>query len=203
MTVPLGDAAQIWLLRHGETEWSRSGQHTGRTDLDLTDRGRAQAAALVSVFEALKPTLVLCSPRARAEQTAQLAGLRIDAIDDDLAEWDYGDYEGLTSAQIHERDPDWTVWTAPMPGGESAEQVTMRADRVLARARASVAEGPVVLVAHGHISRVIGARWIGLTAAGGAALALDTAATCVLGGEHGTPVLRHWNLTPPSSQEIV
>src|ERR1700759_518853 len=111
--------AEIWLVRHGETEWSRSGQHTGRTDLELTGRGRAQARALRPVFADLEPALVLCSPRTRAAETAELAGLVVDDVDPDLAEWDYGDYEGLTSAEIHKHDPGWTIWTGVVPGGET------------------------------------------------------------------------------------
>jgi broad specificity phosphatase PhoE len=195
----LPDSAQVWLVRHGETEWSRSGQHTGRSEIELTERGRAQAMSLRRVFASVRPALVLCSPRVRARQTAELAGLSIDQIDDDLAEWDYGDYEGLTSAEIRKQVPGWTVWTAPCPGGETVDQVMSRADRVIDRVRAQVGanpEGPVVLVAHGHISRVLGARWISLPATGGASLLLGTAATSVLGAEHGTPALTHWNLAP-------
>ncbi len=202
MGTPLADDAQVWLVRHGETEWSRSGQHTGRTDLELTDIGRAQATALRPTFVAMKPSLVLCSPRTRAAQTAQLAGLHVDAVDPDLAEWDYGEYEGLTSPQIRERDPAWTIWTGVTPGGETPAQVSARADRMLARARASVADGPVVLVAHGHISRALGARWVGLTVQAGAYLALGTAATCVLSAEHEIPVIEHWNVAHPSTQEV-
>ena len=201
MGTPLADDVQVWLVRHGETEWSLSGQHTGRTDIDLTDAGRAQALALRPVFASLRPSLVLCSPRLRAAETARLAGLRVDAIDDDLSEWDYGDYEGLTSAQIHQRDPDWTIWTGVTPGGETAQQVADRADRVLARARASIADGPVVLVAHGHMSRVLGVRWIGLPVTRGASFTLGTAATCLLSAEHGTPVIERWNVTHPGPLE--
>jgi broad specificity phosphatase PhoE len=197
----LPDAADIWLIRHGETEWSLSGQHTGRTELDLTARGRAQATALRPVVASIAPALVLCSPRVRAQQTAELAGLHVDAIDPDLAEWDYGDYEGLTTAQIRERDPGWTIWTGKTPGGESEQDVTERVDRVLARVRLRLAAGPVVLIAHGHISRVIGARWVGLPARSGGIFALDTAATCVLSNEHDAPVVAHWNVVYPLGQE--
>jgi broad specificity phosphatase PhoE len=197
----LPDAADIWLIRHGETEWSLSGQHTGRTELDLTARGRAQATALRPVVASIAPALVLCSPRVRAQQTAELAGLHVDAIDPDLAEWDYGDYEGLTTAQIREHDPGWTIWTGRTPGGETEHDVTERVDRVLARAAGALAAGPVVLIAHGHISRVIGARWVGLAARMGSIFALDTAATCVLGREHETPVVSHWNVVYPLGQE--
>ncbi len=203
MGAPLADDAQVWLVRHGETEWSRTGQHTGRTDIDLTAAGRAQALALRPVLSALKPSLVLCSPRLRATETARLAGLTVDAIDDDLAEWDYGDYEGLTSAQIRQQDPDWTIWTGFTPGGETADQVLARADRVLDRARTAAADGPVILVAHGHMSRVLGVRWIDLAVTAGEHFALGTAATCVLGAEHGTPVIARWNVTHSGPQEAM
>jgi probable phosphoglycerate mutase len=193
VATPLAATTEIWVVRHGQTEWSRSGQHTGRTDIALTDEGQRQAAALRPVFANLRPALVLCSPRERARQTASLAGLQIGEVDADLAEWDYGDYEGLTSAQIRERDPDWSVWTRPCPGGETAAQISARADRVLVKAASYLPDGPVVLVSHGHMSRVIGARWVGLPATGGRLIALGTGATSVLGAEHGLPVIVHWN----------
>jgi len=202
---PLGANAQVWLVRHGETTWSRCGRHTGRTDVELTERGREQARALRAVFAAIKPILVLVSPRTRAVQTAELAGLHVDAIDPDLAEWDYGECEGLTTQQIRERDPGWTIWTGAVPGGESAEQVAARADRVLALARAKLLAddvGPVVLVAHGHMNRMLGARWIGLTPSGGGVFALGTATTSVLGFEHGRPVIERWNVAPPERSAV-
>jgi broad specificity phosphatase PhoE len=195
---PLPDSAAVWLVRHGETEWSRSGQHTGRTDVALTPLGEQQAAALRPVFASLRPALVLASPRQRALRTAELADLTVDAVDPDLAEWDYGDYEGLTTAQIHERhDPDWTIFTGVTPGGETPAQVAVRVDRVLTRVLGYVAQGPVVLVAHGHIGRVIGARWIGLEVRDGRRFALGTATTCRLGAEHGIPVINQWNVPNP------
>jgi probable phosphoglycerate mutase len=190
----------IWLVRHGETEWSKSGRHTGRTDIDLTPEGRVQAQALRPTFAQLRPALVLCSPRRRAQDTAALAGLRVDAVDPDLAEWDYGDYEGRTSADIRNEVPDWTLWTHGVPNGETAAEVTARADRVLARARPELARSDVVLVAHGHISRVLGARWIGLPATAGGNLALGTAAPSLLGTEHGLPVIDRWNLPNPAAR---
>jgi broad specificity phosphatase PhoE len=195
---PLPDGIAVWLVRHGETEWSRSGQHTGRTDLPLTEAGEQQARALAPMLRAAAPAFVLSSPRQRAQETARLAELHVDAIDTDLAEWDYGDYEGLTSAQIRETVPDWTLFADGVPHGETIAQVAARADRVIFRARELATSGPVVLVAHGHISRVIGARWIGLDAADGANLTLDTAAPSVLGAEHGQPVIRRWNLPNPA-----
>jgi broad specificity phosphatase PhoE len=141
--------------------------------------------------------LVLCSPRERAQATARLAGLSVTAIDEDLAEWDYGDYEGRTTAEIREQVPGWTLWTHGVRNGETAEQVSARADRVLLRTAGELRAGPVVLIAHGHISRVIGARWIGLPASGGGRLALGTAAPSVLGSQHGIPVIDRWNLPNP------
>ena len=195
------DGAQLWLIRHGQTEWSRDGRHTGRTDIPLTALGEQQAAALAPLFAQLRPALVLSSPRQRARRTAELAGLPVDAIDDDLSEWDYGDYEGITSAEIHKTDPGWTIFGAPTPGGETAEQVAERVDRVLTRAATALRDGPVVLVAHGHISRVLGARWIGLAVRGGANLLLDEAAPCMLSAQYGTPVVSHWNRPNPLSDE--
>jgi broad specificity phosphatase PhoE len=193
----MADGIELWLIRHGETEWSRTGRHTGRTDVALTAEGEAQAAALRPLLAGLDPVLVLCSPRERAQATARLAGLSVTAIDEDLAEWDYGDYEGRTTAEIREQVPGWTLWTHGVPNGETAEQVSARADRVLLRAAGDLRTGPVVLIAHGHISRVIGARWIGLPASGGGRLALGTAAPSVLGSQHGIPVIYRWNLPNP------
>jgi broad specificity phosphatase PhoE len=195
------DGAQLWLIRHGQTEWSRDGRHTGRTDIPLTRVGEEEAAALGPLLAGLKPALVLSSPLSRARRTAELAGLTVDETTEDLAEWDYGDYEGLTSSQIHEKVPDWTIFSHGAPGGESIAQVRRRADRVLDRAAAALPDGPVVLVAHGHISRVLGARWIGLPVQGGANLLLNEAAPCVLGAEKGVPVIVHWNRPNPASEE--
>jgi probable phosphoglycerate mutase len=195
----LPDGVALWLIRHGETEWSRSGQHTGRTDLPLTELGERQAAALRPMLPP-RPSLVLSSPRLRARRTAELAGLAGAIVDDDLAEWDYGDYEGLTTAQIQTRVPGWTLWTHPAVGGESASQVAARADRVLRRACAALPNGPVLLVAHGHISRVLAARWIGLPAVGAGRLLLDTAAPSVLGTQQGLSVIDHWNMVNPTAE---
>ena len=194
----LPDSAAIWLIRHGETVWSRSGQHTSRTDLELTDHGVQQALALRGLLSSFRPALVLSSPRRRSLRTAQLAGVVVDAIDPDLAEWDYGEYEGLTTAQIRRQDPDWTIWADRVPGGETAAQVTTRADRVIARAVQALGSGPIVLFGHGHINRVIGARWLGLPTRDGGMFALGTAAPCLLGAEHNRPVIVHWNMTNPA-----
>ncbi|MFN2518366.1 MAG: histidine phosphatase family protein [Jatrophihabitantaceae bacterium] len=195
------ESVELWLIRHGETEWSKSGQHTGRTDLPLTATGEAQARALGGLLAAVRPVLVLCSPRERALSTARIAGLSVDAVDDDLAEWDYGDYEGLTTKQIRERVPGWTVWTHPSPSGETIEQVCARADRVLHRAAARLGDGPVVLISHGHFSRVVGARWIGLPAHAGARLALETAAPSLLSTQHDVRVIDRWNMVNPATTE--
>jgi probable phosphoglycerate mutase len=198
---PLDDGVALWLIRHGQTEWSRDGRHTGRTDVALTERGADEARALAPMLRRLDPALVLCSPRTRALRTAELAGLSVDAVDDDLAEWDYGEYEGLTSAQIHESVPGWTIFTHVAPGGEQAADVRVRADRVLARAADAMPRGPVVLVAHGHIGRVIGVRWIGLPVRAGANFLLSEAAPCVLGVEKRVPVIVRWNRPNPAVQE--
>jgi broad specificity phosphatase PhoE len=189
----------VFLLRHGETEWSLSGQHTGRTDIPLTERGRKLAVDAGNLWRTLhddaSPVLVLSSPRARARDTAELAGLEVDRYDERLVEWDYGDYEGLTTPQIRESVPDWTVWTHPCPGGETAEQVGARADEVIADVRA--ADGDVVLVGHGHFSRVVMARWIGLPADEGVRVTMDPASWSVLGDERGVPSLKRVNLGVP------
>jgi probable phosphoglycerate mutase len=192
-------SAIVWLIRHGETTWSKTGQHTGRTELDLTQFGIRQAKALRPLVAGLKPALVVSSPRQRARVTATLCGLTVDDVDPDLAEWDYGDYEGLTSAQINELDPGWTIWDGHTPAGETAAQVTARVDRLLARIRPTLAEGPVVLFGHGHINRAFTARWLGLPVSSGGLFALGTAAPCLLGVEHSRPVVVRWNLTNPAT----
>ena len=194
----LTDRTEVWLVRHGQTQWSLDGRHTGRTDVPLTEAGRTQAAALRAVLADVRPALVLSSPRRRALDTAALAGLAVDAVTDDLAEWDYGDYEGRTSKEIHVERPGWTIFADGAPNGESAADVTARADRVLTRAAQAATRGPVVLVGHGHLSRVLGARWIGGAARDGAHLLLGTAAACVLGGEHAEPVIVRWNIANPA-----
>lgn len=187
--------ATLVLVRHGQTEWSRSGRHTGRTDIDLTPSGEATATALAPVLASVlggDVDLVLTSPRLRARRTAALAGFSEAAVDDDLAEWDYGDYEGLTTPQIREHDPAWTIWTHAVPGGETAEQVGERLDRVVARVRAT--DGVAVVFAHGHSLRVLAARWLGLAVADGRVFDLDTATYSVLGDDRGQPVVQRWNV---------
>ena len=182
----------VFAIRHGETAWSLSGQHTGTTDIPLTDNGRRLAERLRPVLAKEVFALVLCSPMQRARETCELAGLSNDAvIDPDLAEWNYGEYEGLTSAQIHETWPGWLVFRNGCPGGETPEQVGVRTDRVIARARA--AEGDVALFAHGHVLRVLAARWIGLPAGSGQHFLLDTGTLCVLGYYRDIPAVKVWN----------
>jgi probable phosphoglycerate mutase len=187
----------VLLLRHGETEWSRDGKHTSTTDIPLTDVGVAQGAALRPLVAAHTFALVLVSPMVRARETAQLVGLGDDAdVDRDLCEWDYGEYEGRTTAEIRAERPGWSVWTDGAPGGESPEEVARRADRVIERCRAvgAVDGGDVCLVAHAHLLRVLAARWVGLGAADGARLRLDTGTWSVLGYEREAPVVLRWNV---------
>jgi len=185
-------------VRHGETEWSRDRRHTGRTDLPLTPHGEAQARALPPLLGRLRPALVLVSPRQRARRTAELAGLVPCVVDEDVAEWDYGGYEGLTTAEIRRHRPGWTIWSGDPPGGETAAHVGARADRVLARVRAALPSGDVVVVAHGHFGRVLAARWLGLEPAGGRLFALEAAAPCLLDTEHDVPVVHRWSLPNPA-----
>ncbi len=192
-------SGRVFLLRHGETEWSLSGKHTGRTDVPLTERGRDLAAAAGLLVDGLRtepPALVLTSPRSRARDTARFAGFRVDDVDERLAEWDYGEYEGRTTAEIRETVPGWTVWTHPCPGGETADEVARRADGVIARTADALDRGDVVLVGHGHFSRALLARWIGLPATEGVRFAMEAASLAVLGHERGVPRLDHVNLNP-------
>jgi len=183
---------EIWLVRHGETEWSRSGQHTSRTDLPLTPEGERHAADLKRMLAGHSFAQVLSSPMRRAVETCQLVGLTPD-ISDDLREWDYGDYEGLTTPDIQKQVPGWTIWTGSPPNGETAEQVGARADRVISRAMTG--KGDVALFGHGHLLRILAARWIGLDPSGGRLLALSTASLSVLGYERETRVIQLWNQT--------
>jgi broad specificity phosphatase PhoE len=185
--------AEIVLIRHGQTEWSANGRHTSYTDIDLTAVGEQQAHALAGRLAGRAFAAVLCSPRLRAQRTAALAGLTVTATDDDLVEWNYGRYEGITSREIREHRPGWWLWNDGAPDGETPDQVAARLDRVLDRADALLADGDVALVAHGHSLRVAGARWIGLPASGGGLLFLDTATVSTLGHEHGNRVIRTWN----------
>lgn len=186
--------ARLWLVRHGETEWSAAGKHTGGTDVPLTDEGRAAAEHLVTTLASHDFALVLTSPMARARDTCTLAGLGERAeVDPDLREWDYGDYEGLTTAAIRESRPAWNVFADGCPGGESPAQVAARADRVIARVRGI--DGDAIAFSHGHLLRVLAARWVGLPPQAGAHLALATASISVLGWERELPVIGSWDLT--------
>ncbi len=184
---------QIHIVRHGETEWSRSGQHTGRTDIPLTDVGRRQAVELGSRLRDHPFALVLTSPLSRATETAELAGFDRALPDDDLMEWDYGDLEGRTTDEIREALPGWTIWDGPWRGGETADEVGARVDRVLARCLDASVAGDALLFAHGHVLRVLAARWLGLRPSDGAHFALGTATIGVLGWERANPVIETWN----------
>jgi broad specificity phosphatase PhoE len=189
---------RIALIRHGQTEWSASGQHTSTTDIDLTDEGVHQAMTIPSLLWGLGlvPMTVWSSPRLRAQRTATLAGLQIDEIVDDLAEWSYGEYEGITSKQIRVGNPSWSVFTQGAPGGESPEEVAARADRVLSRARVALEHGDVALVGHGHMSRALAVRWVGLPIAAGGLILMNPAAITVLGTYHEKPCIEHANVVP-------
>ncbi|UMG91722.1 histidine phosphatase family protein [Nocardioides sp. TF02-7] len=184
------DRPELWLVRHGPTEWSRAGRHTSVTDLPLLPDGEDDATSLAPRLADAGFDLVLTSPRERARRTAALAGFPDAEVDDDLVEWAYGDYEGLTTAQIRESVPGWTVWSHPSPGGEPAAAVAERCDRVVARARAA---GRTLAFAHGHSLRVVAARWLGLAPQDGRLFRLDTATVSVLGHERETPVVLRWN----------
>jgi probable phosphoglycerate mutase len=194
----------VVLVRHGETEWSAAGKHTGRTDVPLTARGEAEAEALATllgrVLAGRRVVLELTSPRQRAARTAELAG--IDATPEPaLAEIDYGEYEGLTTAAIRTRAPGWTVWTGELVGGESLDDVASRVDALISRVREALADADaedpppaVVLVGHGHLLRALAVRWIGLPVPAAALFVLGTASVSVLGREHDTPAFLHWNI---------
>ena len=188
---------ELWLVRHAETAWSVSGRHTGRTDIPLTPAGRATAATLRPRLAGHSFALALSSPLGRARETAELAGLgsRVQ-LRPALLEYDYGDYEGITTAQIREQRPNWYLWRDGVPGGESPDDVGARVDEVIAEALR--ADGDVVCVAHGHVLRVLAARWLEQPAAFAGRLALSTGATCVLGFEREVRVAWRWNERPPS-----
>jgi broad specificity phosphatase PhoE len=183
---------RVFAIRHGETEWSLSLQHTGTTDIPLTDNGRRLAERIRPVLGKEKFELVLTSPLQRARETCELSGLGDRAIvDSDLVEWNYGEYEGLTPKQIHEKVPGWLIFRDGCPGGETPAEIAARVDRVIARTRA--ADGNVALFAHGHVLRVLAARWIGLPAGAGQHFLLDTGTLNVLAYYRGIPALRIWN----------
>lgn len=185
-------ADDVWLVRHGETEWARLGRHTGRTDIPLTDTGRAQARALGRRLAGHRFALVLTSPLSRAAETTAIAGFGDVAIaDPDLREWDYGDLEGRLTADIAAEFPGWTIWRGPWPGGESLDDVAARADRVMTRLART--DGDALIIAHGHLLRVLAARWLALEPASGGLFALATASVSVLGHDRDNPVIETWN----------
>ncbi|HUK71153.1 MAG TPA: histidine phosphatase family protein [Streptosporangiaceae bacterium] len=193
---------ELILLRHGETEWSAAGRHTGRTDVPLTARGEAQAAALAPALAVRDIRAAFTSPAERAVRTAKLAGIDSAKKDPDLWEWDYGGYEGLTTQQVRQQRPGWYLWRdGVVPGdaehpGESVEQVGERTDAVLRRVRPLLDSGDVLLVAHGHVLRVLTARWLDLVPSAGRLYQLDTGTLSTLGAEHGYPVITGWNIPP-------
>jgi probable phosphoglycerate mutase len=192
----------LLLVRHGETEWSKSGQHTSWTDLPLTQHGEEQAKSLAPLLSSRAFALALVSPLNRAIRTAELAGINGIVPEPDLHEWDYGGYEGVTTVDIHRTRPDWSLWTDGVPPGplghpgESPEQVGQRADRVLARVAAALPEGDVILVAHSHFLRVLTARRLGLPPADGRLFQLATGTVSRLSTEHDRPVIAEWNARP-------
>ena len=188
----MAEGHRIWLVRHGETEWSKSGQHTGRTDIPLTAMGERQGQALGRTLAGRQFALVLTSPLARARETCRLAGFASAAQpSDDLLEWDYGLYEGRTTAEVRTEQPGWSIWTTPMPKGETVEQVGERTRRVIERVAA--VDGDVALFAHAHVLRILAACWIGLPPIHGRSLTLGTASLSVLGYERQTRVIEVWN----------
>ena len=191
----MNSGIELWLVRHGETEWSLSGKHTSRTDIPLTDQGRQRAEKLRDYLKGTKFDAVFESPMQRARETCAIAGFGDQAVvDDGLMEWDYGVYEGKTTAEIRKEIPDWSVWKDEIVGGETVEHVGARADGVIACALAAApAGGKVALFAHAHILRILAARWIGLEARGGSLFALGTGSVSVLGWERETRVIEAWN----------
>ena len=189
--------SELWLIRHGETEWTVSGAHTGRTDIPLTAAGRQQAEAIGRYLAGKQFSLVLESPLQRARETCALAGFdAVAQVDSNLREWDYGDYEGRTTLDIQREAPGWSLWEDGSLNGETVEQVGARADAVIARAVA--AAGDVALFAHGHLLRILAARWLGLAPSAGRLFALSTATVSMLGYERETRVIVRWNLAPPA-----
>ncbi|WP_205471164.1 histidine phosphatase family protein [Nocardioides sp. SYSU D00038] len=183
--------SEVWLVRHGQTEWSRDGRHTSVTDLPLLPEGEEAARGLAPRLAGTVFDLVLTSPRQRARETARLAGFADAEVEPDLVEWAYGEHEGVTTEEIRRTVPGWTVWHGDVPGGETAEAVGARLDRVVARCRA--VDGRVLLFSHGHALRVLAARWLGLPASEGRLLRLDPATVSVLGAERDEPVVLRWN----------
>jgi broad specificity phosphatase PhoE len=188
---PTEESPEVWLVRHGETEWSRDHRHTSRTDLPLTDHGTHQARQLPGKLAGVRFDLVLSSPRQRARRTAELAGFADPVVEDDLVEWDYGDYEGIPTVEIRRSVPGWTVWSHPTPGGETPDRVARRLDRVVDRLRSET--GRCLVFGHGHALRALTARWLDLDVRQGRSFVLETAAVSVLGWERENPVVLRWN----------
>jgi probable phosphoglycerate mutase len=188
----------IILIRHGETEWSKSGRHTGHTDIELTETGVEQARTAGRLVRALlgsaAPAMIVSSPRQRALRTAELAGFTPDLVTEAAAEWNYGDLEGLTSPEIQQDLPGWSIWAGPVPGGEDAGAVTTRIDGLLDHVRSATGPGPALIFSHGHASRCVAARWLGEPVTAGQHYSLGTGAVSSLGYENRRPVLLHWNL---------
>lgn len=184
-------AAELWIVRHGETEWSSAGRHTSTTEVPLTTGGEDAARALAPRLAGTWFDVVLTSPRERARRTAELAGFPAARVEDDLVEWDYGEYEGLTTEEIRRTDPGWTIWSRPCPGGESEEAIARRLDRVVGTARAQ--GGRTLVFGHGHASRALAMRWLGLSVTGGRLFILDPATISVLAHEHESPAVARWN----------
>jgi broad specificity phosphatase PhoE len=192
--VPEHPTQEVWLVRHAETEWSKSGKHTGRTDVPLTDAGRERARELGARVGGRDFALVLVSPLERARETARLAGLGDPCqVREDLLEWDYGDYEGITTAEIREQRPDWYLWRDGVPNGETADEVGARCDRVIEEIRS--VDGDAAVFAHGHVLRALAARWLEEAVSFGGRLYLSTGSLCVLGFEREVRVVRLWNET--------
>lgn len=187
-----GPGPTVWLARHGATEWSETHRHTGLTDVPLTPEGEEAARGLAPILADREFALVLTSPLQRAQSTAALAGFDDAVVDDDLVEWDYGTYEGVTTATIRESVPDWTVWTHPSPGGETADEVARRLDRIVSRLRET--DGDSLVFGHGHALRALTARWVGEPVAFGRFLRLDTATYSILGHEREQPAVLGWNI---------
>jgi len=187
---------ELFLLRHGQTEWSATGRHTGRTDVPLTPEGEEEAKAWAPLLAGRGFALVLASTLQRAARTAALAGVSVTSYDDDLMEWDYGAAEGLTTAELRTDHPGWDVWADGPAGGETLAGVGARAERVLERVAGVLEAGDVLLAGHGHALRILAARWLGLPPSAGALLALDSGRLCVLSHERERRVLRGWGLTP-------
>ena len=192
----MAQKTELWLIRHGETAWALSGQHTGTTDIPLTDRGRERATGIRDYLQHRSFKKVFVSPLGRARETCAIAGYGdVAVVEPNLAEWNYGDFEGKTTAQIREKYPDWLIWNGPIPNGETVEQVGARTDKVIARSLAEIGDdgGSVALFAHGHVLRILTSRWLDLPPTDGRLFALGTGSVSVLGFEREQHVIQSWN----------